>query len=106
CALPILHGDVWVKLPKYAQRLHLLVTGLLVKKDTKIKDFESLAKQAKPAGASKASGVVDLQTSIVKAVHQANDAVPEGTGPLIKWSVANGVGIHGFQIFRSDREDG
>lgn len=31
---------------------------------------------------------------------------PAGTGPLLKWSVANEKALYGFQVFRSDSESG
>ena len=31
---------------------------------------------------------------------------PPGTGPLLKWTVANGASIHGFQVFRSGNDNG
>jgi hypothetical protein len=31
---------------------------------------------------------------------------PNGRGPLLKWSVVNDDGVHGYQIFRSAMESG
>jgi len=36
---------------------------------------------------------------------QPQEAAP-GTGPLLKWQVENEIGMYGYAVYRSDREDG
>jgi|SRR5579885_485888 hypothetical protein len=102
-------GHVWIELPEYQQRLNLAVWGLLVPADLKVKtlDADAIAQQAAAAaGQSQTSKDVDLQRAVREAVGNANQAPPSGEGPLLKWSVANGLAIHGFQIFRASDEAG
>jgi hypothetical protein len=102
-------GHVWIEFPEYHQRLNLAMWGLLVPADLKVKTLdEAMAAQGADAasGKSQASKAIDLQHAVKEAVSTANLEPPPGKGPLLKWTIANGQAIHGFQIFRSGDEAG
>jgi len=104
-------GHVWIELPEFHQRLHLAVWGLLVPKDSKVKNLDEMrAAQETVSGEGQSpTKSLDLQHAVKAAVSTAantNVAPPPGTGPLLKWTIANGQAIHGFQIFRSSDENG
>ena len=105
-----IQGHVWIDLPEYKQKLHLALFGLLVAQDVKVKtlDPEKLAKEGGAAqSSSNQDAKIDLQKSVKQAIEKAEEAPPPpGNGPLLKWTIANGGAIRGFQIFRSVSEDG
>jgi hypothetical protein len=50
-----------------------------------------------------------LQTSVAHPKAKAQPTqmkTPEGAGPLLKWQVANEYDIYGYEIYRSDSENG
>ncbi len=105
-------GHVWIDFPDYHQRMNLAVWGLIIAKDmqiTKIGDEKPVSNDnVKSSDTSKdaAPGSIDLHKAVKDAVDGANAVAPPGTGPLLKWTIANGEGIRGFQIFRGDSEAG
>jgi hypothetical protein len=106
-------GHVWIELPDFHQRLHLAMGGLLVARDAKIKtiDLEKLAhdEAAAAEGGQTQDKSIDLQHAVKDAVSKADasaNVTPPGNGPLLKWAIANGLAVHGFQIFRGAEENG
>ena len=104
--LGTLKGKLWVELPDYKQKMPIAVWGMLVGKDAQIEKVDA----TKPVEASNSSKNLatdlNLKTAIKDAVQTANVPDPAGKGPLLKWTVANGQFVHGYQIFRSDAETG
>ena len=101
-------GNVFVELPDEHKRLKVAIRGLLVKKDFKVKTLDpNQPGAASTTGATTGSpSQVDVSKALRNVVEQAGETSPAGTGPLLKWTVSNGLVIHGFQIFRSDKEEG
>lgn len=102
-------GSVRISLPQFHQQLNLGVWGLIVSKDYKMQTMDAAKLNNAPgtAGKSKLGNTgIEVGSALKRAVENANALAPPGTGPLLKWTIANGVGIHGFQIFRADREVG
>ena len=108
----IIKGDIFVELPQQKQRLKIGLRGLLVDKDFVVKTLPSSSDAASTDtsgsahATSDASVATDLNSVIKNVVQEANETPPPGAGPLLKWTLANGLQIHGFQIFRAEREDG
>lgn len=106
-------GKISIELPDFKQRLTIAVWGLIVSKDVRIKSVDDI-QSANAAGGGKSvesqkfqNGTPsDLHKALESAFHQASDVPPAGSGPLLKWSVANGSQIYGFQVFRSSSETG
>jgi len=106
-----IQAHAWIDLPDFHQKLHVALFGLLVSKDVQIKtlDPEKLQSDASSSGAKAtqdAAAVQDLGKSVSKAIASANRPPPPGNGPMLQWTIANGLAIHGFQIFRGDSEEG
>jgi len=81
--------------------------GLLLARDVKIHDLNEEAEQrraASPVASPAPAQSVDLTAAIKQGV--ADLPPPPGTGPLLRWSVANQSEIHGFIVWRADSEDG
>ena len=89
-------GSVSIELPDFNQRLNLAVFGVFVPADEKVKT---------PPGEDDRENWRQ-QRAAERDVHGANQEPPPGKGPLLKWTVANGQPIYGFQIFRSGAEAG
>ena len=113
-SLGTIKGNVWVTFAEQNRKLQIALRGLIVEKDFKVKtiDQATLAStttdksEIPQLAVTRQSGVADLNRAIQNVVKQANEDVPSGTGPLLKWSVANGRTIYGFQIFRAESEEG
>jgi len=102
-------GHVWVDFPDLKKRLDLAVWGLTVPKDLQVRkiDQEALSKKTEGnAGGVESGGKINLELAVRNATNVVPSAAPSGDGPLLKWSVANGTAVHGFQIFRALREEG
>lgn len=105
-------GHAWIDFPDYHQRMNLALWGLIVPKDMEIPKIEKMSEGAdgKTNGGQtirgETSSSMDLSKALKGAVDQLNAAPPPGNGPLLKWTIANGRSIHGFQIFRGDAESG
>jgi hypothetical protein len=106
-------GNIWVELPTQHKRLQIALRGLFVSKDFKVRTLDpdkSPSDKPKEQGAAESSVApniaTDLSKSIQNALQQADEAPPPGNGPLLKWTVANGLLVYGFQIFRAEKEDG
>jgi len=103
--LGTLKGNLFVDLGNEHKKLKIALRGLLVDKDFKVKTLDP-NEAMQNSGKSLASSSVDVSKAIKSAVDAAAEATPPGHGPLLKWTVANGLIIHGFQIFRSASENG
>jgi hypothetical protein len=105
-------GNLWVELPAEHKRLQIALRGLFVDKDFKVKTLDPVRPEKKSNEHSDvetsvaAQAATDLGKSIQNAVQHASETPPPGTGPLLKWTVTNGVLLYGFQIFRADSESG
>jgi len=101
-------GTVRVTFRQEKAALNIDVRGFLVDKDFVAKKVDESTLRGEPAADAPAGGssVVPLQNAIANAVRQSNETVPLGNGPLLRWHVANGHTIHGFQIFRAESEQG
>jgi hypothetical protein len=98
-------GNLFVTLPDTKQKLKISVRGLLVDKNFETKPLDPKA-QEQSSHASSTAKELDLATAIKGVVNDSPQQSPPGDGPLLNWSVANGQLIHGFQIFRSNSEQG
>lgn len=110
----VVHGTLKVELPKLGGTLPIALWGMMVSKTTKVVDLnEKLAEDAgKSVTTGRASSVdhLDLGLVLKEAVSPksmaAPEAAPKGRGPLLKWKIENGAPVYGFQIFRSESQDG
>lgn len=104
-----IQGHVLVDFPDLHQKLHVALFGLLVSKDVHVKTIDPNKVEPVPAGSAGASTDVssqDLGKSIRHAIDSADEQLPAGEGPMLQWTIAKGMAIHGFQIFRSESENG
>ena len=103
-----IRGYIQLSFPDHDQELSILVTGLILDPSKKIIDLNSAEARASvhTASTSVSNNPIDVTHEIQMVVQEAEVLPPPGTGPLLKWKVANGAGIHGFQIFRADDEAG
>ena len=106
-----IQGAISLDLPEYAKHLRVAVWGLLLAKETKVHSMDEVLKgREKSTEGTQASSVPpmhgDLDKALQNAVQKDDETPPAGTGPLLKWSVANEVAIHGYQIFRASKGEG
>ncbi len=103
--LGTIKGNLFVELGgSEHKKLKIGLRGLLVDKDFKVKTLDP--NEAMQSEGKSLTSSVDVAKAIKNAVDAAAEVAPPGHGPLLKWSVANGLVIHGFQIFRSTKEEG
>lgn len=98
-----LRGTLWVELPDYKKKLPITTWGFLVAKDYQIQKVKDLAAQSEVA-----TKTPDLKTVLKNATapKPVEAPSPPGSGPLLKWTVAEAASVYGFQIFRSESEEG
>jgi len=111
-----INGKLSLEFPAYKQNVDIAVRGSMLKKGMKLANegAKPVAGTAPPATSAPAksdetSTALDLRSALHGAAREAAMAAeppPPGTGPLLKWTVAQSGSIYGFQIFRSDTQGG
>ncbi|MDC8011757.1 hypothetical protein [Tahibacter soli] len=111
-------GKLLVQLPGYGQALPIYLWGLMVNADTKIRDgdeelrksAEKAAAQAESAGASPVFSAApkpgNLVDELKRATKSSSQAQIPGTGPLLRWQVANEAPLYGYVVYRAGSADG
>ncbi len=96
----------WLKivLPDSHQELLLKLNGLLLGKDTVVESLNE--RQNLLNNRSEVKPPIDIAQSLRAVADPVPEIPPAGTGPLLKWKVANEAGIYGYAIFRSDSPSG
>jgi hypothetical protein len=94
-------GAVSMNLPDYSRRMSVAVWGVLQGPPPK-----KIDEVRQPAPASVADAQAEGKPKADAASAGDPNAVPAGRGPLLKWSVGDDSGVHGYQIFRSTSESG
>lgn len=110
----VIRGTLRVELPKLARNFPIGLWGMMVSRTTRVEDLnEKLVERAKKSVANGEESSVEhvdigslLKESVNPTPASVPHALPKGKGPLLKWQVANGVSVYGFQVFRSEAEDG
>lgn len=98
-----LKGTLWIDLPDYGTKLPVTTWGFLISKDYQIRRIENESAQSEVA--NRPPDIKSALKSIV-APRSVDTPPPSGNGPLLKWSVADAGSVYGFQIFRSNSENG
>ncbi len=104
-----LNGRIMVGLPEFKRTLPIVVSGMFLKADTNVVSLEDQLKKTtiESDTAPAAISPTKLSDAINKAVHPPVELPnPTGTGPLLKWNVANEQNIYGYVIYRADNETG
>lgn len=107
-----LQGKVLVTLPGFKRTLPIDVVGMLLAPEVKVHDLNEEIEKAgekggmSPAAASAQSNSLNLKQAISRTAANAETAPPPGTGPLLRWSVANDGSVYGYIIYRADDEHG
>jgi hypothetical protein len=105
--LGMVSGRLRIELPEYHRDISLAVGGLLLKRDTVVKDMDEKADKGNPQSAQTTpSTSLDLSKALRSATKRVDSADPPGHGPLLKWSVANEELVYGYLIYRGDSETG
>lgn len=105
-----------IELPGLKKELPVVVWGMLVGAQTKVRDLNEEMKKAAEIQARKGEGVgtpvtesaprIDLQSAVKTEVERASETPPAGSGPLLRWAVQHESSIQGYAIYRSDTESG
>jgi hypothetical protein len=105
--LGMVSGRLRIELPEYHRDISLAVGGLLLNRDTVVKDLDEKADKGNPQSAQTTQNTpVDLGKALRSATKRVDPADPPGHGPLLKWSVANEGLVYGYLIYRGDSEAG
>lgn len=89
--------------------LPVYVWGMLLKPEIEVVD---LNKEAERRGRGKGASVssepqkVDIKSALKLAIKEAEETVPLGSGPLIKWTATNEQLVFGYAIYRSTSPEG
>ena len=104
-----LNGKILVGLPEFKRTLPIVVSGMFLKADTAVVSLDDQLKKTSTESdtAPAAISPTKLSDALNKAVHPPVELPnPTGTGPLLKWNVANEQNIYGYVIYRADTEAG
>lgn len=119
-SLGMFRGDILVELPEYDRTLPIAFGGLLVAKTTEIRKvpetISSNVVDSKDSDRQKTDAALPsvppvnlsgvLRNSALQASVRAAQTPPEGSGPLLKWQVANEQQVYGYLINRADIQAG
>lgn len=100
-----IRGKMFVTFPKFEQKLAMDVQGIILARDAVVDtiDPNRSADHSESTAATNIRGGTDIAKALTKAVDK-DTAPPPGTGPLLRWSIANSKLVYGFQVFRSEAE--
>ena len=102
-----LRGVVAIDLPDSSKSIAVSVWGVLQYPKS---DAAHAAEQAAPAAVAPATAPAAANIGAAMSARASADtapvAPPPGRGPLLKWSVVNDNGVHGYQVFRANAEAG
>jgi hypothetical protein len=105
-------GSIIIDLPDFDRSLPIPVLGMLLDPKVEVHDMNKeveKAREAKGAAASKVespkAAPIDIKQAISETVREPV-APPPGSGPLLRWTVANEGSIYGYVIYRADTKDG
>jgi len=104
-----LNGKILVGLPDFKRTLPIVISGIFLKADTAVVSLDDQLKKTttESDAAPAAISPTKLSDALNKAVHPPVELPnPTGTGPLLKWNVANEQNIYGYVIYRADTEAG
>ena len=98
-------GDLHIDLPKFRQNLTIAYSGFLISADTKIKDMTggTLEPSSQFHEANIGSA---LKAAVAEEPNTIAMPIPEGLGPLLRWDIQNEKLLYGYNVYRSDSEDG
>ncbi len=94
-------GTVTVEVPSSRRTLPIEVKGVALPPGV-----EPVDGPAESSVAAAKRGPANLGQAIRSQIRDAGAAPPPGTGPLLKWAVADEDAVYGYRILRSDSETG
>ena len=100
-----LSGKVSIDLPDTRQVVNVELAGLFLEDSTVVQEL-GVPREAQAGGTRSTTAKMDIGTSIKRAVNEVSQSAPAGTGPLLKWQIANEAAIYGYAIYRGDSADG
>lgn len=95
-------GKVRISLPAFKGDLTIGYSGIAIGKDTQIRDLDEDMK----ASANQPTSLSSIIRSGIEVRKPLEGAVPDGSGPLIKWQVANEQPIYGYEVYRAESANG
>ena len=103
-----LRGVVNVDLPDFSKSLAITVWGVLQhpRADSARAATEARQNGSVAATATGGANSAAAQDSPSDAAPKSAAGTPAGRGPLLKWTVVDDGGVHGYQVFRSTSESG
>lgn len=103
---------VRIELPDFNQTVPVYAWGMLVDKDTQVRNFNEEMKASASASDSGAVSkapvqpVLDLKQALKSGTQLVEPSPPPGRGPLLKWTVLHEELIHGYAVYRAVSQDG
>jgi hypothetical protein len=83
------------------------IGGLLVGKNTKIESLENAMAASRNAQKPEENlGLALKKLKSVETEQAVQPAVPDGDGPLLRWTVDNDNVVYGYAIYRANKADG
>lgn len=96
------NGVLSISFPEFGSTLPIPFGGAVIGKDTVVRDLENEIANS-TAGSPSISTTLRDAVSTPKAMEMP---VPPGSGPVLKWEVANESQIYGYEIYRSKSAGG
>ena len=96
-------GSITIELAESRKKINVLLAGLFLSEDTKIRSLDDLKSDS---ARSVSSSSINLSSAISKVVDKEANLPPPGNGPVLKWNVANESGMFGYAIYRSHAVNG
>lgn len=102
-----IQGVVNVDIPDSKQKLPIRFSGMVLPPglDPAVEEKDTETKPVAGTVPPK-SAPADIRNAIRSQVRDANIPAPAGTGPLLKWSVADEAAVYGYYVLRADQQSG
>ena len=102
--LGAIRGKIVISIPQFGESVTMEATGIILAADGVVDTLKPEAEAISQTSVSSRSN--DVHNALKLATADARDATIAGAGPLLRWAISNGDLVHGFQIFRSNTENG
>lgn len=100
-------GLVTVELPDFKQTLPIRFEGMALPLGMDpVPEEKSSDVKPTPGAPPPKSKPADVGSEIRAQVRDSNAPVPPGSGPLLKWSVADEAAVYGYYILRAEQQSG
>lgn len=99
-------GVIELALPDYQSVLAIHYTGVVIGKNTQIRNLNEEIEKSKERSADSPISISSVLKDATSSVSPLETPMPPGNSPLITWKIAGEGSVYGYEIYRASSESG